>query len=123
MALIKCCECGSEISDKALVCMNCGKPIKCNNNNIIEKKDSIEKYDIISLCGFIIGAIAIFIDFLGIIAILGLVLSIIGFNNVTNNNYKIFATIGIVLSGIGLLIRIVQLILLIFLWGDLLGHL
>jgi predicted amidophosphoribosyltransferase len=33
MALIKCCECGSEISDKALVCMNCGKPIKCNNNN------------------------------------------------------------------------------------------
>lgn len=48
MALIKCCECGSEISDKALVCMNCGKPIKCNNNNTIEKKDSIEKYDIIS---------------------------------------------------------------------------
>ena len=38
MALIKCCECGSEISDKALVCMNCGKPIKCNNNNTIEKK-------------------------------------------------------------------------------------
>lgn len=28
MALIKCCECGSEISDKALVYMNCGKPIK-----------------------------------------------------------------------------------------------
>lgn len=109
MALIKCCECGSEISDKALVCMNCGKPIKCNNNNTIIKKDSNEKYDIISLCGFIIGA--------------WLVLSIIGFNNVTNNNYKIFATIGIVLSGIGLLIRIIQLILLIFLWGDLLGHL
>lgn len=119
MALIKCCECGSEISDKALVYMNCKKPIKCNNNNIIEKEDSIEKYDIISLCGFKIGAIAIFIDFLGIIAILGLVLFIIGFNLVTNNNYKIFATIGIVLSSIGLLIRIV----LIFLWGDLLGHL
>lgn len=60
MALIKCCECGSEISDKALVCMNYGKPIKCNNNNTIIKKDSIEKYDIISLCGFIIGAIARF---------------------------------------------------------------
>ena len=38
MVLIKCCECGSEISDKALVCMNCGKSIKCNNNNTIEKK-------------------------------------------------------------------------------------
>lgn len=120
MALIKCCECGSEISDKALVCMNYGKPIKCNNNNTIIKKDSNEKYDIISLCGFIIGAIA---RFFGNNCYTWLVLSIIGFNNVTNNNYKIFATIGIVLSGIGLLIRIIQLILLIFLWGDLLGHL
>lgn len=109
-----------KISDKALVCMNCGKPIKCNNNNTIIKKDSNEKYDIISLCGFIIGAIA---RFFGNNCYTWLVLSIIGFNNVTNNNYKIFATIGIVLSGIGLLIRIIQLILLIFLWGDLLGHL
>lgn len=28
MALIKCSECGKEISDKAKVCMNCGCPIR-----------------------------------------------------------------------------------------------
>ena len=27
MALIKCNECGKEISDKAKVCPNCGNPI------------------------------------------------------------------------------------------------
>jgi len=33
MALIKCPECGKEISDKATVCINCGFPL----NNITEK--------------------------------------------------------------------------------------
>ena len=27
MALVKCAECGREISDKSKVCMNCGNPI------------------------------------------------------------------------------------------------
>ena len=27
MALIKCPECGKEISDKASICVNCGYPI------------------------------------------------------------------------------------------------
>ena len=28
MALIKCSECGKEISDKAKMCVNCGNPIQ-----------------------------------------------------------------------------------------------
>ena len=28
MALIKCKECGKEVSDKALQCPNCGAPVK-----------------------------------------------------------------------------------------------
>lgn len=28
MALIKCSECGKEISDKAINCVHCGNPIK-----------------------------------------------------------------------------------------------
>lgn len=28
MALIKCSECGKEISDKAEICVNCGNPIQ-----------------------------------------------------------------------------------------------
>ena len=33
MALIKCSECGKEISDKAKMCVNCGAKAK-NNNKI-----------------------------------------------------------------------------------------
>lgn len=38
MALIKCKECGKEISDKAKVCVNCGCPI-----NVIEKEEIKEQ--------------------------------------------------------------------------------
>lgn len=40
MALIKCPECGKEISDKARACVNCGCPI---SENIEEKKEDNEK--------------------------------------------------------------------------------
>ena len=33
MALIKCPECGKEISDKAEMCINCGFPLKQHENN------------------------------------------------------------------------------------------
>lgn len=43
MALIKCPECGRQISDKANICPNCGHPIayenvKDNLNSIIKQK-------------------------------------------------------------------------------------
>ena len=34
MALIKCPECGKEISDKAIQCIHCGYPIQQTDNNI-----------------------------------------------------------------------------------------
>jgi uncharacterized membrane protein HdeD (DUF308 family) len=34
MALIKCSECGKEISDKALACPNCGNPVHDTESNI-----------------------------------------------------------------------------------------
>ena len=46
MALIKCVECGKEISDKAPYCPNCGcpmSPIIENTNETIPKKDLIEQ--------------------------------------------------------------------------------
>ena len=30
MALIKCVDCGKEVSDRAKVCPNCGCPIECS---------------------------------------------------------------------------------------------
>lgn len=35
MALIKCPECGAEISDKAPKCPKCGRSIKNNNKKIV----------------------------------------------------------------------------------------
>ncbi|MDD6070150.1 MAG: zinc-ribbon domain-containing protein, partial [Clostridiales bacterium] len=36
MALIKCPECGKEISDKSSQCNHCGYPLKQLNNTICE---------------------------------------------------------------------------------------
>lgn len=45
MALIKCVECGKEISDKAESCINCGCPINISlNKNLNEKKKVLNKY-------------------------------------------------------------------------------
>ena len=47
MALIKCPECGKEISDKANACPNCGNPI-----NVVEKKEETpESYLCCPKCG------------------------------------------------------------------------
>ena len=40
MALIKCPECGTEVSDKAEKCPKCAYPIKPENNNPPVKNDS-----------------------------------------------------------------------------------
>lgn len=45
MALIKCPECGKEISDKAESCPNCGCPVKSENSEIIQKDAIQEEFD------------------------------------------------------------------------------
>ena len=45
MALIKCPECGKEISDKASNCPNCGCPIE-QKSKIEEPENKIEKNQI-----------------------------------------------------------------------------
>ncbi len=49
MALIKCPECGKEISSKAEICIACGFPIKQYLNNIEEKKE--DNYICCEFCG------------------------------------------------------------------------
>lgn len=44
MALIKCPECGKEISDKAEKCIHCGYPLK--NKTIINKKEYDFSYEL-----------------------------------------------------------------------------
>lgn len=49
MALIKCPECGKEISDKAQVCINCGYPL-----DNLSKKDRSKKLVSLSHIGYTI---------------------------------------------------------------------
>ena len=43
MALIKCTECGKDVSDKAEVCIHCGYPIKKMSLNEGENDSNIEE--------------------------------------------------------------------------------
>lgn len=67
MALIKCAECGKEISDKAPSCPSCGNPI---NNKLQQKPVVIEqtykKWKVVKLVSGILIVIGIFNLFGGI---------------------------------------------------------
>lgn len=62
MALIKCPECGQQISDKANVCPNCGHPIAYENAK--ENMNSFFKQKWVKAVGIII-AIVIIIRIIG----------------------------------------------------------
>ena len=49
MALIKCTECGKEISDKAVVCPNCGFPIENKNVSPINTSENKESQNVVNL--------------------------------------------------------------------------
>ena len=59
MSLIKCPECGDEISDKAYSCPKCGCPIKQKNVIVVKKdyKGKAKAFTIAGIIVFIISAI------------------------------------------------------------------
>ena len=129
MALIKCNECGKEISDRAKVCPHCGFENRitfcpeCNkklSSNVsvcphcgcpIKKNKNIgsEEKNTFCLSGMIIGIVSFFIDFFGLVSAVGLTLSIIGYTKTTDSNNKKLEIIGIICSGIELVVKFIQL--------------
>ncbi len=99
MALIKCIECGKEVSDTAKNCSNCGYAIL---------KETNETESHFGMASMIIGIISFFIDFFGLVSATGLVLSIIGLNK--ENDKKALATIGFFCSIIELIVKVIQII-------------
>lgn len=59
MALIKCPECGKEVSDSALICPQCGYPIKTPLQSSIQtvQDNNHKKYFVVSNIALIIVAI------------------------------------------------------------------
>ena len=131
MALIKCSECGKEMSDHAEHCPNCGyannirfcpvcdKQLSneanfCPNcGSHINKNSGNEEINGFCLSGMIVGIVSFFIDFFGLVSATGLVISIIGLSKSPKGKNKTFATIGIICSGIELVLKIFQLFQLI----------
>ena len=77
MALIKCPECGKEISDQANICPHCGYEKIVRNENRIEESKEIpiyknRKYISILMC------------------VVGCIFLILAINRITNDNYKFY---------------------------------
>lgn len=60
MALIKCSECGKEISDKAVSCPHCGAPVGTSKASIKPQKKKGGKLKYILIIIFIVLAFSIF---------------------------------------------------------------
>lgn len=128
MALIKCNECGKDVSDKASVCMNCGSPIESSkkyldnanvNNTVANYEVNIKANENIvntnncngfSLVGFILSIVSFIFNIYGLVSIAALMFSIVGLVNANNQKSKTFAIIGIILSGLELFFKFLQLI-------------
>lgn len=62
MVLIKCKECGKDISDSAASCPSCGNP---NKIKVVLTEQTSKKWKIIKLIGGIITAVGIYFFFSG----------------------------------------------------------
>ena len=120
---INCQECGQEISSLDSACPYCGCPVNIVNtvnsvdtvktDNYAQRIESNESSNSTCIAGLIFGGISFFLDFWGLVAATGLTLSIVGLNKAKKHKDKTMAIIGIVLSSIELLFKIIQVITLI----------
>lgn len=130
MALIKCNECGSKISDQATICPNCGCPVKaityctscgekvtdgnyctaCGKSNIA--KNNNDKMCSLALAGGITGICSFIIDPAGLAAITAIVLSSIGLNKtkVAGQKGKGWAITGLVCGIVELVFKFIMLV-------------
>ena len=76
MPLIKCQECGKEISDQATACPNCGAPTKCGAKR--QKKERRKWRGNVQGAGCLIMILALILGFTIIGAPFGFFLGIIG---------------------------------------------
>ena len=116
-----CGKCGKELNDNAKFCGNCGnrlsneheQPIQ-NTTNPYQQEITKPELNIMTLIGFILGCVSFIINFWGIVGIVVLVFSIVGFTQTKNNDRtgKGFAIAGMILGSISIIYLIVVLIVI-----------
>ena len=127
MALIKCKECGKEVSDQATVCIHCGYELKqrvcpeCGKGvskgdavcgycgfHLVNKNDNYQKRNTYALVGMILGLCSIISWLLALIGypttILGIIFSSFGLNS----DKKEMAITGLALSIIFFIITLIN---------------
>lgn len=103
-----CRYCGSQLADEAVICVNCGRMInEPPAPPPVQQRSSI---NIICLLGFIF-------SFIG--TVVGLILSIIGYNQVKNTPdeaSKNFAKAGIIISSVMIGLSVIAAVFLCWFW-------
>lgn len=91
-----CKFCGAELLDESVICPRCG-------NNVAEGPVALKK-NAMAIAGFVLGLVAMFINAYAIPAVIGLVLSIVGFVQIKKGGYRNrgLAIAGIVLCAIAI---------------------
>lgn len=88
--LVKCSECGKEISDKATSCPNCGVPINQRNVVVEQRQQEVVKTTFLDICCVISLAMCLFFSFVpNIMALLSIVIPIIWYTLYTIKDSKL----------------------------------
>lgn len=104
MALIKCSECGKEISDKAKVCPHCGYELH-SNQNVSNNENKKGTYGLVGMILGLCSIIAWFIPLFGYpCTILGIIFSTKGLDSENKNK----ALAGLILSILFLIITLIN---------------
>lgn len=120
-----CKNCGKEIDDRAVICVNCGLPTD-NFYNKAPAQESNVKYNAFAICGFTLSLVGIFFNVMAwwflpllllimgtVISILGLIFSILGFQqcNARKERCRGLAISGIAVSAASLALGLISIIL------------
>lgn len=88
--LIKCNECGKEISDKAMTCPHCGVPI--NQQNIVaeQRQREVIKTTLLDICCVISMVFCLFFSFVpNLMALIGIIIPIVWYILYTTKDSKL----------------------------------
>lgn len=97
MALIKCPECGREISDKAVSCPSCGFQMMALTDN---SPDEEHHESVIGIVGLIFACLGLFIPF-------GIIGGILSYIATSKKDKSVCGTIGLIITMINIVVWII----------------
>ena len=112
MAIVRCVECGKEYSDTLEACPHCGFGMKNSQFNYASKQiEEKQNVDAMCLAGGVVSICSFFLDFFGLVAVTGIVLSVLGLERTktTGANGKNWAIAGIIIGALEALYKVIQI--------------